>query len=194
MDWAKVILDALDATVSEVMAGEDVAILFSGGLDSGLLAALARRHGRPHLYTVGIEDSHDMRMSEEAAAYLDLPWTPLIMSEEDVLSASHDILSIISLDDPVMLSFELPLQMIASRARESELMTGQGADELFAGYHRYLTMEPDVLEKALRNDLHRLLEEVTPVDLKICDHYGKVLHRPFCTQVIEVSRKFLAWR
>lgn len=171
------ILAALDLAMIEVP--ERPAVLFSGGLDSGLLAALAKRRGLPRLYTVGVDGSSDLRTGEEAAAQLDLPWTAVVVGEDDVLAACREVLAIVPIDDPVVLSFELPLQMVASRAPEAELVTGQGADELFGGYNRYLAMGPEARGKAMEEDLLRLLDAGVPRERGICAHYGKALHQPF---------------
>lgn len=178
MEQAERLLAALDGAVSKAMGG-DVAIMFSGGLDSGILAGLTRRHGRPRLYTVGVEGSHDLRMSEEAAALLDLPWEPMVMTEDDILEACREVLTIATIDHPVVLSFELPLQMIARRVPEEGLMSGQGADELFAGYNRYLEMAPEQLEAAMLSDIQHVLDDGAPLDRAISSHYGKTIHHPF---------------
>ncbi len=173
------LLRALDGAVERAMASGPAAIMFSGGLDSGLLAALAKRHGTPHLYTVGIEGAHDLRMSEEMAKALDLPWTPLLMTPEEVMTACRDTLRIVPIDNPVVLSFELPLQLIASRAGEDILMSGQGADEMFGGYNRYLAMAGDQLVLSMGDDLAKVLSDGAPLDQVIAGHYGKRVAHPF---------------
>jgi asparagine synthase (glutamine-hydrolysing) len=163
------------------------AILFSGGLDSGLLAALAARHGRPRLYTVGLEGSHDLRMAKEAAEVLGLPWTPFVMTTEDVIASSREVLRIATVD-PVTLSFELPLQMVASRVDETILMSGQGADELFGGYDRYLRMSSSVAKQAMDEDLVRALGAAIPLEDTIAERYGKRIERPFLDpEVVELA-------
>lgn len=153
--------------------------MFSGGLDSGLIAALARRHASPRLYTVGLEGSHDMEMSREAAGDLGLPWTPLVMTAEDVIDACRELLAIVPVSSPVTVSFELPLQMIASRAGEEILVSGQGADELFGGYSRYLEMSEENARIGMADDLARMLSEVLPLEETIARQYGKRVERPF---------------
>jgi asparagine synthase (glutamine-hydrolysing) len=173
------LVKALDGAVEGIMAEGPVAIMFSGGLDSGLIAALAKRHGTPQLYTVGLEGSHDMTMSEEAARYLGLPWTPLVMTPEEVISACRDLLGTVKVKSPVIVSFELPLQMIASRVREETLVSGQGADEMFGGYSRYLEMASEDARRAMVDDLARMFSDVIPLEDEIASKYGKRVERPF---------------
>jgi asparagine synthase (glutamine-hydrolysing) len=179
MSTTEELLHALDGSVRTAMAAGPVALMFSGGLDSGLLAALAKKHGAPHLYTVGIEGAHDLRMSEELAQVLDLPWTPLLMTSDDVMAACRETLSIVRIDHPVVLSFELPLQIIASRVEEGVLMSGQGADEMFGGYSRYLAMPEAQLVEGMRDDLAKVLSDGAPLDQVIAGHYGKRVAHPF---------------
>ncbi len=178
------LLRTLDEAVEKVMDHGPVAIMFSGGLDSGLLAALAMKHGTPQLYTVGVEGAHDLRMSEEMAAALDLPWTPLLMTPDDVMAACRETLRIVRIEHPVVLSFELPLQMIASRVKEDVLMSGQGADEMFGGYNRYLAMSGDQLEQGMRDDVAKVLSDGAPLDRVIAGHYGKIIEHPFLDQEV----------
>jgi asparagine synthase (glutamine-hydrolysing) len=170
---------ALDDAVRSAISEGPSAILFSGGLDSGLLAALAKRHGTPHLYTVGIEGSHDLRMGEEAASALDLPWTPFVLTSDEIIAECRRLLAIAQIDSPVVLSFELPLQIIASRVKETVLLSGQGADEMFGGYNRYLQMAPVELEKEMRKDLAGVLATGAPLDFVIAAHYEKAIKHPF---------------
>ncbi|MBI0583241.1 MAG: asparagine synthase C-terminal domain-containing protein [Methanomassiliicoccus sp.] len=173
------LLEALDGAVEGTMAQGAVAIMFSGGLDSGLLAALARKHGAPRLVTVGLEGSHDMRMSEEAAAFLGLPWTALVMTPDEVIAACREVLRTVRVQSPITLSFELPLQMIASRVEEEVLMSGQGADELFGGYSRYLEMTSEEASARMADDMAKMLSEVLPLEDDLARRYGKTVDRPF---------------
>ncbi|MDW5562736.1 MAG: asparagine synthase-related protein [Methanomassiliicoccus sp.] len=170
---------ALDGAVEGIMTKGPVAIMFSGGLDSGFLAALAKRHGTPHLYTVGMKGSHDMVMSEESARYLDLLWTPFVTTTEEVIAACRELLITTGVKNPITLSFELPLQMIASRAEEEILISGQGADELFGGYSRYQEMSMEAAHRTMADDLTKMLSDVIPLEESLARRYGKKVERPF---------------
>lgn len=173
------LLKALQEAVKGTMAKGEVGILFSGGLDSGLLAAIAGHLGAPHLYTVGIDGCHDLGAGRETAEELKLAWTGMVLSPEEVISATRDLLSVCPIRDPVVLSFQLPLFIIAARSKEDVLMSGQGADELFGGYSRYLNMPPAELERSMNDDLGKLLAEVQPLDQRIAAHFSKSIDHPF---------------
>lgn len=177
MERGAAIVDVLDAVMADLPAS--TAILFSGGVDSALLAAIAGRRSRPRLYTVGVQGASDLVASEGAAARLDLPWRPILVDAEELERHVRALLQLMPPDDPVTLSFELPLHIVASICQEDILVTGQGADELFAGYHRYLAMKPDELASALEADLEKVLEQVAPLDRRIAARHGKQVRHPF---------------
>lgn len=182
------LVEALDEAMEGIMAGGPAAIMFSGGLDSGLLALLAGRHGVPRLYTVGLKGSHDMLMSEEAAMSLGLPWSPLVLAPEDIIDACRELLRNVRIASPVTLSFELPLHIISSRAEEGMLISGQGADELFGGYARYLEMSAEDALRSMSDDLVKLLGEIIPLEDTIASRYLKRVGRPFLdTQVRKIA-------
>ena len=187
MERGRAIVEVMDAVMADLPA--NVAILFSGGVDSGLLAAIARRHSRPRLYTVGIEGAPDLVAAEDAAARLELPWRPLIVDGDELERHCLALLQLTPPDDPITLSFELPLHIVASASEEGVLITGQGADELFAGYHRYLSMPPVELAKALETDLAKVIESVVPLDRRIAARYGKQVRHPFLDpRTIDLAR------
>lgn len=191
MERTRTIVEALDAAMSDIPS--DAGILFSGGVDSALLAAIAKRRGRPMLYTVGIEGAPDLIAAEEAAARLELPWRPFIVDGDELEHHCRSLMEILPPDDPVTVSYELPLLIVASMAREEVLITGQGADELFAGYNRYLSIRPAELERELEADLRKVVGHAAPLERRIAARYGKEARHPFLdTRTIAAVRSIPA--
>ncbi|MEE9116401.1 MAG: asparagine synthase-related protein, partial [Thermoplasmata archaeon] len=72
---------SLDESVRSLTASIDnVAIAFSGGLDSSLIACLASRYTKPALYVVGEENSSDLIGARMSAQILELPLKEIILS------------------------------------------------------------------------------------------------------------------
>ncbi len=136
------------------------AIAFSGGLDSSLIAALCPEAS---LYSVGMAGSHDIEQTRKAAFLLGLD-DKLHLHEltlEEVESAIPDVIRAIESADHMKVSIALPLFFASKDAHIGGIrvmLSGQGADELFAGYKRYESMAPPELEKALRSDLDNISE------------------------------------
>jgi asparagine synthase (glutamine-hydrolysing) len=134
------------------------AIAFSGGLDSSILAAMCKD---AKLYSVGMAGSHDIVQTKKAAQLLRL-LDNLHLHEitiEELESAIPHVIIAIESPDPLMVSIALPLYFASKYANSDGLrviLSGQGADELFAGYKRYESLPPEDLEIALRTDLDNI--------------------------------------
>ncbi len=134
------------------------ALAFSGGLDSSLIAALC---DEAELYSVGMAGSHDVRQTKKAADLLgsDNKLHLHELTMEEVESALPNVMRAVESSDPLKVSIAMPLFFASKDARNDGvrvMLSGQGADELFAGYKRYESMEPGELESALRNDLDNI--------------------------------------
>jgi asparagine synthase (glutamine-hydrolysing) len=154
---SKALFNAIERAVKK-RSYSPCALAFSGGLDSSLLAALCPK---AELYSVGMAGSHDVRQTKKAADLLGSN-DKLHLHEltiEDVESALPDVMNATESSDPLKVSIAMPLFFASKDARNGGvrvMLSGQGADELFAGYKRYESMDPGELESALRNDLDNI--------------------------------------
>ncbi|UCF09081.1 MAG: asparagine synthase, partial [Thermoplasmata archaeon] len=182
-EYVSQLMSALENSIKRCVEGEyELGILFSGGLDSSLIAYLAKKHAgdaRLCLYTVGLEDSQDLKCSEEAAHLLGMELRKVIISTEEVLEAVPKVSHIIGSRHPVKLTFELPLYFCLQHVGEDMVLGGQGADELFGGYARYLKMEEEDLESALKTDVKNLIDRDIRMDRRLAAHFQKVLKTPY---------------
>ncbi|MDO8726728.1 MAG: asparagine synthase-related protein [Candidatus Methanoperedens sp.] len=134
------------------------AIAFSGGLDSSLIAAMCPE---AELYSVGMAGSHDIIQTKKAAQLLGME-DKLHLQEltvDDVVTALPYVIRAIESIQPQKVSIAMPLFFASKNAHEDGfrvMLSGQGADELFAGYNRYGSLGPDELENALLFDLDNI--------------------------------------
>lgn len=139
-----------DAIITAVALRSDEGVTaLSGGVDSTLVAKLAGRE----CMAVGLEDSHDLKQAKYAAGILGLSCTFVSITESDVAAALPLVISTIPKKDPVNTGIALTQYFITRWAGEQgyrRILTGQGADELFGGYSRY--MESENLEEDLARD------------------------------------------
>jgi asparagine synthase (glutamine-hydrolysing) len=172
----------IEKAVENSIGMNSIGILFSGGLDSSILAHCAKSHlkgSQITLYTVGTSDSHDILYSEPAADLLDLKSKTILIDSQDIASAVPKLSRILDSKHPVKLSYELPLFFGMAAIDEERILSGQGADELFGGYARYLNMNENELKIALKTDVETLINHEIKMDYKIAHHFKKDLQIPY---------------
>ncbi|MFC7323838.1 asparagine synthase C-terminal domain-containing protein [Halorubrum rutilum] len=141
--------DALDAALDDLGAGgsdaagpetegggADLAVAFSGGVDSGLVAA-----GAPDApcYVAGFEECHDVAAAREAAAAMDRDLRVVEITHGTLLRAVREVAAATGRRNPMDLAIAAPLYLAAEAAAADgidRLAVGQGADELFGGYSK----------------------------------------------------------
>lgn len=177
------------STVERTINLGKVAVAFSGGLDSSLTAFLAKKAGvEVHLIHVSLEDQRETQQAEEAARLLDLPIHRFLHQTEDVEQVLPKVLWCIESPNPIKTSIGIPVFWAAEKAAElgfKILFAGQGADELFGGYRRHLTLYArfgrEIAEKAITSDIMRMHEENFERDFKVCSFNNVELRLPFAS-------------
>ncbi len=131
-----------DAVRCRLVSDVPVAVLLSGGVDSSLVAhTLAKRlHISLQTFTIGLEDK---RLDEADQAYslahaLGVQHTPLQLCRQDAVGLLECVTGF--LDEPFGDYSAIPTYAICRLARvgATVLLTGDGGDEVFGGYTRYL--------------------------------------------------------
>ena len=179
------------AIVSAIRNGvedQDIAVAFSGGLDSGLVAAIAKDYARSvTLYTSGKEQSYDVVMAQEMSERLGLPWLHIPITADNIESRLREMITITGTSSPLTLSFELPLFFVCRTVHEKLILGGQGSDELFAGYSKYVGMPDDELARAMKSDMGKLITSTIPHETKVADHFGKKILYPYMDPIVTMQ-------
>jgi asparagine synthase (glutamine-hydrolysing) len=156
-----------------------IAIAFSGGLDSSVIAKLAGEEATPILYTVGLKGCKDFVSSESAARLLNLPLKLIEVTEKDIAEAAPLLAQVIANDNRLIISYELPLWFVCKNCAEKIVFSGQGADELFGGYAKYGKLKGKEMESEMKTDAQDLKENGVALDRAIAAKFGKTLIIPF---------------
>lgn len=190
MNHLELLLARLEEGVRDTLGGERVALMFSGGIDSCVIAQLARRVAEVRLYTVGLEGAHDLKVAQATAERLDLPWQAIHIDGDDVRKGVTEIQQVLGMLDPLTISFELPLVFVAQAAEERVMSSGQGADELFGGYARYAEMDVEERRRSMHRDVEGLISNGSPMEKRLASHYHKEMRHPFLApMVIDAAAK-----
>jgi len=130
---------ALDSALGDVDPdgpGGDLAIAFSGGVDSGVVAAAV---SDTPCYVAGFEGCHDVTAAREAAAAMEVDLRVVEITHEDLLRAVQAVAAATGRRNPMDVAIAVPLYLAAEAAAADgfdRLAVGQGADELFGGYSK----------------------------------------------------------
>lgn len=179
----------MDSTYKRVLDTNKVGLIFSGGVDSTILATLLKNISDNvfvKLYTVGVENSKDIECAQKVAKKLELPIETRIIDENIVKNSLDPVLDAIEEPNIMKIGVGMTLYLATKMASEdgvSVTLAGQGADELFGGYYRYLTTYkdkgPNATEKSMIHDIEYGYDVNFERDDKIATFNGVDLRVPY---------------
>jgi asparagine synthase (glutamine-hydrolysing) len=196
----EILASLLKRSVQIRVCGEKkkVAVAFSGGVDSSIVAFLAKQCvSNLELIHVSLANQPETKEAKEAARILDLPLKVFLYTQNDVEKAVLKVVNLIEDPDPVKASVGIPFFWNAHQAAKlgiEILLAGQGADELFGGYQRYaieyLRDGEEKVRETMFKDVTGIHESNIERDKKICNFFDIQLRLPFASfQIAEVSAK-----
>ena len=147
--WREELQQRLQTAVQRRMIADvPVGVLLSGGVDSSLIVALLAAHGQSNLQTfsIGFEDVDEERGDE--FAYSDLVASRFDTHHHRIFVPTDEMLDAIpatlrAMSEPMVSYDNVGFYLLSREVSRhvSVVQSGQGADEVFAGYHWYPTLE-----------------------------------------------------
>ncbi|MEV1294398.1 asparagine synthase-related protein [Pseudonocardia sp. NPDC049635] len=188
-DLSQVREAVISAVRRRMMSDVGVGVFLSGGLDSALVAAIAAQESRARgeqlpTFAVGTEDSGDLIAARKVAAHIGSDHHEIVVTPQDIGEALDHAVEVIEHYDPALVRSAVPNLILAREAAKKVkvVLTGEGADELFAGYaytHGPEYADPDTLQA----ELVRSLEQLHHLNLQRCDrttmYFGLEAREPF---------------
>ncbi|UCH88570.1 MAG: asparagine synthase [Thermoplasmata archaeon] len=175
-----------DSIQSNLEGFASPAVAYSGGLDCSVIAKIAMESHSVKLVAVGTEDSQDLQAARLGSELLGLPLERIIVMKAEVEDAIPDIIDILKSRNALEISIELSLYFVCKHTRNDLILTGQGADELFGGYSRYLRLGSDEQKVRMKQDLSDYLQYNKPQELKLGKAFGKRIAMPYtASQIVE---------
>jgi asparagine synthase (glutamine-hydrolysing) len=149
-----------ESVIKRLMSDVPLGAFLSGGLDSSIIAAVAKQHQEQlHTFSVGIGDSRDLSAARKVSAHLGTIHHEYIITPEEVTAKLPEIIYYLESFDQDLVRSAIPCYFTSRMAAEyvKVILTGEGADELFAGYTYYKDIpDEDVLHKELRRSVSGL--------------------------------------
>ena len=147
-EWRDRVHDALDLAVRRRTAGDlPVGALLSGGLDSSLIVGLLARHvsGPVETFSVGFESrggeaGNEFEYSDIVAREFDTVHHRIHVDSEELFEHLPDCIEAMS--EPMVSHDNIAFYLLGREVskRVTVVQSGQGADEVFGGYHWYPTL------------------------------------------------------
>ena len=149
----KVVHDALEAAVKrQLMSDVPYGVLLSGGLDSSVISAVAKKFAarrvetdstqdawwpQLHSFAVGLKGAPDLAKAREVADYIGTIHHEINYTIQEGLDAVRDVIYYIETYDVTTVRASTPMYLLARVIKSMGIkmvLSGEGADEVFGGY------------------------------------------------------------
>jgi len=167
---------------------ERVAVAYSGGVDSAVVASSCKLAGLDvELFTVAMRQNDELEHARKSAEAMRLPLTVNQYSMPDLKQSIPEVIRRTERPNLMDLAIAVPMywgSVLAKRKGFQTIFAGQGADELFGGYDRYImTYQREGLGKAndmMIKDFNMISELNLERDEQATAGLGIELRLPFC--------------
>ena len=160
-DHLRRVRETVEAAVRKrLLSDVPLGAFLSGGLDSSIIAAVAAQHmPKLHTFSVGIEGSRDLEAARRVSQHIGSTHHEYVYSANEVVETLPEIVYYLESFDQDLVRSAIPTWFCARLAAQEVkvILTGEGADELFAGYkyHKDIS-DPQELHTELRRSVTRL--------------------------------------
>lgn len=176
-----------------------IGIIFSGGIDSVIIAWLAKKMVREVIcYTGGVEGSSDIAFARKIAKRLNLKLRVNELTHNEVEEMIPEVINTIEHTNAGQVEVAIPVYAAVKLAHEDGIkvmFSGQAADELFGGYSWYSTIVRDGggyagLRHYMNEDIQLLYKETLEREDKITMAHSIEMREPFLDlRLIRLSMK-----
>ncbi len=172
----------LEASVAGRIGADEVGAWLSGGLDSSTMAALAHPHVKTlHTFAAGVPGAPDLEHARVAADYIKSDHHEVIVHFEDMLAVLPQVIYHLESFDALLVRSSITNYLVAKAASDyvPAVFSGEGGDELFAGYEYLKSLDPAQLPDELIDITGRLHNTALQRVDRCASAHGTIAHVGF---------------
>ena len=157
------------SVVKRLMTDLPLGAVLSGGLDSSIIAAITKKYkSELHTFSVGIEGSEDIKAARSVSNYLETIHHEYLITPKEVIAKLPDIIYSPESFDQDLVRSAIPCYFASRLAAKyvKVILTGEGADEIFAAYTYYKDIPNDEI---LHTELTRSVKSLHNINLQCVD-------------------------
>jgi len=185
----KKLRELLENSIKKNAPSKKFGILFSGGIDSVLLALLCKKLNLNFTcffgYVKGSAEAKDLAVAKKAAEEIGADLEIASLPSEKLEELIANLIQLTGDASPVQVGVAIPIAIACKKAKEKGLSTvfsGMGADELFCGYAKFKDSKDLALDSLKL--VNSLPEKDLKRDLAIASNNGLELKTPFLDAAI----------
>lgn len=156
---AKELRQKLETAVEKCSSNGDVGAWLSGGVDSSIWAAMARRYFQPfHTFTAGLPGAPDVEFAQVVADFIGSQHHVVTVQKDDLLAVLPKVIYHLESFDAWLVRSSMMNYLVAQLAADyvPAVFSGEGGDELFAGYEYLKSLDLAYLPDELVDIISRL--------------------------------------
>ncbi len=172
----------IESVEKRISLGGKVGSWLSGGLDSSAMAALAApRMKKLSTFAAGVKGAPDLKYARMVAEFIGSDHHEVIPSFDDLLSALPAVIYHLESFDALLVRSSITNYLVAKKASEyvDAVFSGEGGDELFAGYDYLKSLDPKALPGELIDITSRLANTALQRVDRSASAHGTVAHVAF---------------
>lgn len=172
----------LEKAVERRIGDGNVGAWLSGGLDSSTMAALARPHvTKLHTFAAGLPGAPDLEYARVVAEFIHSDHHECVVRPDEIVSILPEVIYALESFDALLVRSSVMNYLAARAASEfvPAVFSGEGGDELFAGYQYLKTLDPAELSSELVDITGRLHNTALQRVDRCSSAFGIVAHVAF---------------
>ncbi len=156
---AKTLRKLLEESISKRIKTDSFGSWLSGGLDSSTFAAIARRFIKTlHTFSAGLKNAPDLEFARIVADHIESVHHEIVIDFNDIIKILPEVIYHLESFDALLVRSSIVNYAAAKAASDyvSEIFSGEGGDELFAGYDYIKSLNPESIPDELIDITGRL--------------------------------------